>query len=258
MSDHTYDFGLGRVRPNFGPISDLRQNHVSAMLRHRAASFQSFALFSGIPLSDCIEIVARAHERHFFRRQTIFFEGDQVRLVILLISGCVKITQLGPNGHEVILRLGGIGEVLGGVGLCGDCEHCSTARTMQDSTALVWEAAQFEALADEFPHLSRNVAHSLEMRLIDLQTRFREISTEKVSLRLSSQLLRLSSQIGKKENGHIEITLSRRDLAQLTGTTLFTVSRLLCRWESKGIVTAKREAVLIHNLPALVELSREE
>ena len=258
MSDHTYDLGLGRTRPNFGPICDLRKNNASATMRHRAASCQSFALFSGIPLADSVEIISRAHERHFSRRQTIFFEGDPVRLVILLTSGCAKITQLGPNGHEVILRLGGIGEVLGGAGLCGDREHCSTARTMQDSTVLVWETADFEAIADDFPHLRRNIAHHLESRPIDLQTRFREISTEKVSLRLSSQLLRLSSQIGKKENGHIEITLSRRDLAQLTGTTLFTVSRLLCRWELQGIVTAKREGVLIHNLPALEELSREE
>jgi len=34
-------------------------------------------------------------------------------------------------------------------------------------------------------------------------------------------------------------------LAQLTGTTLFTVSRLLCQWEQRGIVLARREAVLI-------------
>jgi hypothetical protein len=44
----------------------------------------------------------------------------------------------------------------------------------------------------------------------------------------------------------------------LTGTTLFTVSRLLCQWESQGIVSARREAVLVRNVPALRDLSREE
>jgi len=98
----------------------------------------------------------------------------------------------------------------------------------------------------------------LERRLNELEVRFREISTEKVAPRLSSQLVRLLDQVGRQADGHVEIALSRRELAQLTGTTLFTVSRLLCSWESRGIVSARREAVLVHNVPALRDLSREE
>ena len=64
--------------------------------------------------------------------------------------------------------------------------------------------------------------------------------------------------MGKRNNGHVEIALSRQELAQLTGTTLFTVSRLLSQWEQRGIVAARREAVLVRDLPALVELSQQE
>ena len=229
-----------------------------AVVRRKAASVQHFAAFADIPLADCIGIVSTAQERQFARRQTIFFEGDPVRQVMLLVSGCVKVTQLGANGNEVILRLNGAGDVLGGVGMCADCDHCSTARTVQPSTALVWESAQFEAVSERFPVLRRNIAHVLERRLNELEVRFREISTEKVGSRLSSQLIRLLTQVGKQTEGHVEIALSRRELAQLTGTTLFTVSRLLCQWETRGIVSARREAVLVRNVPALQELSREE
>ena len=230
----------------------------SNVLRRRAASVQQFAAFSDIPLADCIAIVSTATERLFSRRHTVFFEGDPVRQVVLLISGCVKITQLGANGSEVILRLMGPGDVMGGVGRCADCEHCSTARTVQTSATLVWETAQFEAVAERFPLLRRNLAHVLERRLNELEVRFREISTEKVGSRVSSQLVRLMDQVGKPADGHVEISLSRRELAQLTGTTLFTVSRLLCQWESQGIVSARREAVLVRNAPALRDLSRED
>jgi CRP/FNR family transcriptional regulator, nitrogen oxide reductase regulator len=231
---------------------------VSGSIRRQVAAIQHFALFSGMPLADCTRIVSTAQERQFSRRQTIFFEGDPVRQVVLMISGCAKITQLGPSGHEVILRLSGPGEVLGGVGLCGDCEHCSTASIVQPSSALVWESAKFEAVSERFPLLRRNLAHVLERRLSELEVRFREISTERVSPRLSSQLVRLLRQVGKQGDGHVEIALSRRDLAQLTGTTLFTVSRLLCQWEARGIVSARREAVLVRDVPALMQLSREE
>jgi CRP-like cAMP-binding protein len=91
-----------------------------------------------------------------------------------------------------------------------------------------------------------------------MDTRFREISTEKVAARLSSQILRLLKQVGKRINGYVEISLSREELAQLTGTTLFTVSRLLCQWELQGKVSARRETVIVHNVQALVEISQEE
>jgi len=88
-----------------------------------------------------------------------------------------------------------------------------------------------------------------------MDERFREISTEKVAPRLSSQLGRLLLQMGNRVEGGIEISLSREELAQLTGTTLFTVSRMLSRWEQDGIVKARREAVLICDSQALVELA---
>jgi len=230
------------------------------VMNRRAALVQGFALFAGIPTADCAKIVATAQERHFARRHTIFFEGDPIRSVVLLLSGCVKVTQFGANGHEVILRLTGPGEIVGALcaSVCTKGDHCSTARTMESSSVLTWDSAQFEAVCERFPMLRRNTARVLEQRLHDLEERFREISTEKVSPRLSSQLVRLMPQVGKRNNGHVEIALSRQELAQLTGTTLFTVSRLLCQWEQRGIVAARREAVLVRDLPALVELSQQE
>ncbi len=234
----------------------------NGMMERRAAAVHQFSLFSGIPLSDCIRIVSSAQERHFARRQSIFFEGDSIKHVVLLTSGSVKITQFGPNGQEVILRVNGPGEMVGAMGpspCFGKCgEHCSTARTLEQCSVLLWETAQFETISERYPFLRRNTAHVLEKRLHELEERFREISTEKVSPRLSSELVRLLTQVGKKGEGHVEISLSRQELAQLTGTTLFTVSRLLCQWETLGIVSPRREGVLVRNVPALVELSQEE
>lgn len=228
------------------------------VLRRRTASVAQFPAFADLSAADAAAIVSTAQERHYWRRQALFLEGDPVRHVILVLTGCVKISQLGANGNEVILRLHGPGDVLGGVGKCQGCEHCSTAKTVEPSSALVWESAQFEAISERYPILRRNIAHVLERRLNELEVRFREISTEKVGSRLSNQLIRLSGQVGRRAEGHVEIGLSRRELAQLTGTTLFTVSRLLCQWETQGIVSAKREAVLIRNVSALQELARAE
>ena len=256
----TFLQGQKTTRPHLAPRAtgeSATNADFGSALKRRAASVQHFKAFLDIPVEDCTAIIACAQERQFRRHQTIFFEGDPVRHVTLLLSGFLKITQLGANGQEVILRLNGPGELLGGLGAAAS-EHFSSAQTVVESTALVWETNQFEALLERFPILRRNMAHALERHLQELEVRFREVSTEKVGSRLSSLLVRLVGQVGRRGDGHVEIALSRRELAQLTGTTLFTVSRLLCLWETRGIVSARREAVLVHDQPALQELSREE
>jgi len=227
-----------------------------SILRRQLANIQHIQMFSDIPVEDSTAIVANAREKHFGRRQTLFLEGEPARNVYVVLSGCLKLSQVGPNGQEVILRLTAPGDVLGAIGT-GSENYCE-ARTLQPSSALVWGSGDFQALVERFPTLRSNIVGVLERQINELDIRFREVATQKVAPRLSSQLARLSRQVGRQVDGLVEIGLSRRELAQLTGTTLFTVSRLLSQWEALGILSARREAVLVRNLPGLLELSTEE
>jgi len=239
------------------PTESLRTSDFSKIIRQRTAAVKGFLLFSGIPEEDCANILATARERTYPAGKTMFFEGDPVRQVVVLTAGCVKLSQSGPQGREVILRLVGPGE-----SLCAECfpkyHHCSTGQTMKESSAFVWEAHQFEAVAHKYPALERNISGVILRTLNQLEVRFREISTEKVAPRLSSQLVRLVNQLGQRVNGHVEIRLSQRDLAQLTGTTLFTVSRLLGQWEAQGFVRPQRQGVLVLNMQALEDLAQSD
>jgi CRP-like cAMP-binding protein len=222
------------------------------------AFVQRLTLFSDISPADCRTFVSTAREKRFSRRETIFFEGDPALQVVLLLSGCVKITQLGFTGAEVILRLSGVGELLGDFRQSGaNCSHCSTAQAIRPSAALVWEKATFDKLLDRFPAFELNTFRALEERLQELEQRFREVSTDKVGSRLSRELIRLSNRLGRA-SGNAEIGLSRSELAQLTGTTVFTVSRLLARWQTRGIISSRREAVQVHDFAALAQLSESE
>jgi len=221
---------------------------------------QHSPLFANVSLADCREIVSAARESEFSRRDTIFLEGDPIRQVILLTSGSVKVMRLGRNGTEVILRLAGPGDVVELTGLSAQCRHGSMAQALSASTALIWEASAFRALAELFPALRSNIIKVAAQRLEELEERYREISTEKVATRLSHQLLRLFNQLGRRVNGSgtLEINLSREELAQMTGTTLFTVSRLLSGWKERGVLTARRECVYVHNIQALREFADNE
>ena len=224
----------------------------------KIALVQKFALFSDISPADCATIIAGGREKRLFRRQNLFSAGDPVEQVFLLLSGSAKVTQVGFKGSEVILRLNGVGDLVGIFGLWPDCKHNSSAQAVQPCTALVWDSSTFAKLLENFTLLRRNTVRALEERMQELEQRFREISTEDVPSRLSSELIRLSSRFGYGSDGNGEIRLSHTDLAQLTGTTLSTVSRLLSRWQKLGIVSVGREGIQVHNLTALMQFSQSE
>jgi CRP/FNR family transcriptional regulator, nitrogen oxide reductase regulator len=248
---------LGGQSADQGVAPRLMSIAVGESEASRRAAFlvQHSPLFAGVSVAECREILSAAHEKHFERRQTIFLEGDPVKHLILLTSGSAKIVQFGQNGTEVILWLKGPGEVVGAVGLHQQGCHCSMALALRASSALVWDAAVFDSMSQRSTVLRRNITHTLCQQLQELEERYREISTERVAVRLSNQLVRLLHQVGRPVNGSVEISLSREELAQLTGTTLFTVSRLLSAWNQRGIVNTRREAVSVLNFQALAQLA---
>jgi CRP-like cAMP-binding protein len=212
-------------------------------------------LFAGILPGDYSRIAAAARVREFERGEMLFIEGDSVQLVLLLTSGFAKINKLGLSGSEVILRFSAPGDVLGAMGLFSTGKHCTTAQSFRMCRALVWEPPAFKALAERFPVLHQNLARIVGGELLELEERFREIATERVAPRVARQLVRLLDKIGRRVQDGIEISLSREELAQMTGTTLSTVSRLLSAWEERGMVKPRREGVTICDVPALNAIS---
>jgi len=221
----------------------------------KTALVQDFSPFAGVSRSDCREIVSLSGECKFSRGQTVFKEGDPVRNVFLLTSGDAKITRVGDNGAKVILRLVGHGELVDIIGFSEPSIHCSTAEALSNSTAFVWDTKVFETITNRFRVVRRNLLNIVSHRLQELEERYREVSLEKVATRLSRQLVRLFTEARRRTNGTNEISLSRDELAQLTGTTLYTVSRLLSEWNERGVVRARRQTVSVQDMEALRQLA---
>jgi CRP-like cAMP-binding protein len=55
----------------------------------------------------------------------------------------------------------------------------------------------------------------------------------------------------------IDLPLTRQDIAQMTGTTLFTVSRTLSEWERQGLLSVGRERVVIRAPHGLVKIAED-
>lgn len=222
-------------------------SNIESNVAERIVLMCASALFTGLSPRECREIASCAHARTYARDELLFMQGQPVRSMVLIQSGSVKLTQLSASGNEVILWMNGCGDAMGVHADSPSCSHTCSGRAMEQCKALVWEYTRLQMLVAEYPQLRRNISQILAGRLQELEERFREIATEKVASRLALALTRLLKQVGKKTPEGIEISLSREELAQLTGTTLFTISRILSKWADAGVVTPRREAVLVRD-----------
>ena len=123
---------------------------------------------------------------------------------------------------------------------------------------MVWDYSRLQALLDQYPQIRTNINRILEGRLTELQERFREMATENVRKRLALVLLRLLKQVGTVSHEGTVVFLSREELGQMAGTTLFTISRVLSKWAEEGVVVSRREAVLVSDLERLELIGNEE
>ena len=205
------------------------------------------ALFQGLTEWESQEIAYYAGKRTFTRNQSLFTQGEPIRELILLKSGSVKHTQVGSNGNEVLLRFCTAGDFANVFTGSASYIHTCSAKASRPGVALVWDFARMQKFLEQCPLMRGNISRTLAMQLQELENRFRELATESVSRRLALIVSRLAAKIGKATSEGILIPITREELAQMTGTTMFTVSRQLSIWSAQGSLLSRREAVIVRD-----------
>jgi CRP/FNR family transcriptional regulator, nitrogen oxide reductase regulator len=71
--------------------------------------------------------------------------------------------------------------------------------------------------------------------------------------------VRLARQSGRKVERGVEIDfpISRQDIAQMTGTTLHTVSRILSGWEQAGLIESGRQRIVLREPERIFALAEQ-
>ena len=209
--------------------------------------------------SDLEKIAQNSVERAIEEGEFFFFQGDPAEYLYVLTSGQVKLVQSSLNGKQVNIRTIQPWEMFAALGAVRTgATYPASAQALQDSAALVIRSGFMNEMMQTRPHLSMALTRLMTSNIQEIQARYRELATERVEQRIAHTLLRLASQMGERiENGatSVEMEFSREDLAEMTGTTLYTVSRTLSEWEKLGIIETGRERIKIKNPHGLVKIA---
>jgi CRP/FNR family transcriptional regulator, nitrogen oxide reductase regulator len=205
---------------------------------------------------DLDQIVRNSVTRSIEEGGFFFFQGDAAGYLYVLISGQVKLLQTDTAGHPVNLRTILPWQMFGALGAVRDeAEYPVTAQALEDSSALTIQALFLRGMMKTRPTLASGLMNLMTNYIQELQARYRELATERVEQRIARTLLRLTSQSGKRSEAGIELALSRQDLAEISGTTLYTVSRVLAEWERQELVRTGREKVSISKPHEMVRIA---
>jgi CRP-like cAMP-binding protein len=218
--------------------------------------------FSGLSGEELAEVLREARSVRYARNSEIFSQGEDAHSFFLLLNGHVRASKTTPAGEQVVMRYVAPGEIFGVAPAMGLKQYPATATAADDSVVLIWPSAAWPRLVAKFPALANNTLQAIGSRLQESFTRVVEMSTEQVEQRIAHTLVRLAKNSGRKvERGlEIDFPISRQDIAQMTGTTLHTVSRILSGWEQAGLIESGRQRIVLREpekIFALAEASDE-
>lgn len=234
-------------------------------IRKMSDSLQKFeqvirrvAVLKAATEEDVRAIARLGMERAVEQGGFFFFQGDPAAFTYILLAGRAKLCQIASDGQQVNLRTLVPSNLFGAVGAVDSAAaYPACAQALEDSSAIAIRSDEFHHLLGARPHLAFGMMKLMTGYLQEMQERYRESVTEKVEQRIARVLLRLAGQTGTQVQMGvlIELPFSRQELAEMAGTTLFTVSRILSGWEKRGLVTAGRERVILINPHALIRLA---
>jgi CRP-like cAMP-binding protein len=118
---------------------------------------------------------------------------------------------------------------------------------MEESVILAWPSSTWSGLVARAPALAANAIQTIGQRVAEAHTRLREVSTEDVERRVAHVLLRIAdaSRRNPGDSAEVDFPITRQEIAEMTGTTVYTVSRILSGWEGQGVVAGGRERVVV-------------
>lgn len=214
-------------------------------------------LFQGLSNEGMSDICRRARRCSVRRGEICFLQGSRAEEMYVLTSGTVKLVRTDADGRQVILQVVEPSELFGYVGMFDGGTHPVSAEVVRDSRFLAWNQETVDQLMRVHPAIMRNGLRLLANHLDQNWERYHDLVTARIEQRIARTLLRLMHRQPEHDAGESANTveLLHQDLADLAGTNMYTVSRILCRWKRLRVIETLRGRVVIRSLPKLGQIA---
>lgn len=202
------------------------------------------------------KFVPKSYKRHDY----IWFQGSPSNFIAVIKEGYVKIIKHSDNGKDTLVELLGAGDIIGAVALLEGRPYPATACALCDLKVLILSREQFLEMIASTPAIAVQALIAIGARLRYAHEMMRQLAVEIVECRIANLFLMLASRTESSDSNTVvlKLRLTRKDVAEMVGTTLETATRILSRWEKNKLLIRDSSSIIIPDLSILERIAVEE
>lgn len=202
-------------------------------------------------------IQAQRKNLQFKKGELIFEEGQPVEGIFFVTSGTVKVHKKWGTEKEIILRFAQKGEIVGHRGIGQESIYPISATALEPATACFIDLEFFQSSLKVNQDFMYGLLLFFASELQESERKMRNLAHMQVKGRVANALLAMQDKFGLGPDGHIQITLSRQDLASLVGATYETVFRIINELAQEELIQVDGKLIRITNAGRLNHYTKE-
>ena len=185
----------------------------------------------------------------------LYQEGNRISGVYCVNQGILKIFKTGTEGKEQIIKFAQKGDIVGYRSVIISEPACTSVKVLEDAVLCYIPSQDFYHLLKENSEFGVEMLQIACKELGEANDYLTDIAQKSVKERLAEILLHLKEEFGVNNEGIINITLTREELANIIGTATESVIRLLSEFKSDGLIELQGRKIKLIDLQRLKKIS---
>ncbi|MFC2116474.1 Crp/Fnr family transcriptional regulator [Bacteroidota bacterium] len=189
----------------------------------------------------------------YHKKDSVFRQGTRTSHIMLIISGHVKIFKEGRSERTVLLRISTPGEYIGILSVMGDQIHQYSATAVESSEICFIDINAYRNVLMENGKFSLQLMNLISQEGLFIFKRLINQTHKQLPGRIADVLLYFSEEIYNQTQ--FDFPLTRRELAELAGTTKESFIRTLTEFKNDKIIALDGSHVEIISMDIIKTLS---
>jgi CRP/FNR family transcriptional regulator len=209
------------------------------MGKNEIEHLKKIQLFSSLTDEELHQIKDKLSLKRYKKHEVILFEEDTTEYMYIILNGKTKVVQSTEDGKEILLAMHHSGEFFGEMSLLDGKTSPATVVAMEDSSVAIISRQEFYSLIRSQKMILDNLLLILCSRLRDSWEKIQLLNLKNASQRIKILFLMLSDKYGEKtaEGITLNIKLTHQEIAEMTGMTRETVTRMIDKWQKEGEIS---------------------
>lgn len=213
---------------------------------------RTLSVFQDLADDEVQKITASKGCNYYKKGQTIFFEGNNAHGIYCVHKGKIKMHKLGLDGKEQIIRFATDGNVIGYRAMLSGEPYSLSASVLEDTSVCYLPKETLLNLILEDPKFALKLMEMTCKEMGKSSKAITNLAQKPVRERLAEVILILKETFGQREDGSIDVILTREEIASLVGTATESCIRLLSEFKKDELIGLEGKKIFIKDVNGLI------